>query len=193
MKPIFSAFLIVVVGLVADLPGATPLLVANSYAFSSVSAQQSRVRRQQTQLPVVQELDTEGLRTLLSPGRRRERPLLINFWATWCEPCREEFPDIIRVSRHYNPSKLEFITVSLDDVAEIKTGVPKFLKQMGAQMAPYLLNVTEPEEAIKIISDTWSGELPATFLVDREGRVVFEHKGRITFADLSAALKTLIK
>ena len=178
MRRIFAAILIT-------------LVFAPALTLTGIAQQTSP--RKGTKVPVVRQIDVEGLKAVLALGKARERPLLVNFWATWCVPCREEFPDLIQASRQHDPSKLEFVTVSLDDVAEMKTSVPKFLKQMGAQMASYLLNATEPEEAIKTISDTWSGELPATFLIDREGRVVFEHKGRITFAELSAALRTLIK
>lgn len=142
----------------------------------------------------VQELDEAALARLLRPEGTTERaPLLVNFWATWCDPCREEFPDLVKIDDDYRPRGLQFITISLDDVAEIKTSVPEFLTRMRAHRAPaYLLNAADPETAILGVDKEWRGELPATFLFDRAGRLVFTHKGRIKPAELRAAIdKTL--
>src|SRR5688572_3558066 len=85
--------------------------------------------------PVVTRINTLGLKKLLKP---QGKPLLINFWATWCDPCREEFPDLVKIDTNYR-GKLDVITVSLDDLADIKTFVPKFLSEMKAEMPAYLL------------------------------------------------------
>ena len=61
--------------------------------------------------------------------RDNARPLLVNFWATWCDPCREEFPDLVKIDADFRRKGLDFITVSLDDLSEIKTEVPKFLRR----------------------------------------------------------------
>lgn len=190
-----SALLIASVCVVAVVPDkrVKPPIVTSSGAFDSITAQQSVVHHKSEKRLAVREINTESLKTLLALGRERDRPLLVNFWATWCEPCRKEMPDLVRVNKQYDSSKLDFITVSLDDVAEIKTSVPQYLQQMNARMSAYLLNVSEPEEAIKAVSDEWAGELPATFLVDQHGRIVFQQTGRIKLDALSVALKTLIK
>lgn len=143
----------------------------------------------------VEELDEAALARLLRPeGATAERaPLLVNFWATWCDPCREEFPDLVKIDDDYRPRGLQFITISLDDVSDIKTSVPEFLTRMRARRAPaYLLNANDPETAILGVDKDWRGELPATFLFDRTGQLVFTHKGRIKPAELRAAIdKTL--
>src|SRR5215510_5643844 len=73
-------------------------------------------------LPVVSEIDTDALKALLK--RETSHPLLVNFWATWCDPCRDEFPDLVKIDSEFRPKSLEFVTVSLDDMGEIKTSVP---------------------------------------------------------------------
>ncbi|HEU5131855.1 MAG TPA: TlpA disulfide reductase family protein, partial [Pyrinomonadaceae bacterium] len=100
-------------------------------------------------LPVVSAIDTEALKGLITA--QRERPLLVNFWATFCDPCRDEFPDLVKIDKEYRPHSLEFVTVSLDDMSEIKNEVPKFLSSMNASMPAYLLNVPDPEPAINFI------------------------------------------
>ena len=136
----------------------------------------------------VRQIDLEGLKKLLHRDPKDTRPLLVNFWATWCDPCRDEFPDLVKVDEDYRGKGLNFVAVSLDEVTDIKSAVPKFLKEMKATMRVVLLNVNDPEPAIKLIDATWDGQLPATFLYDKEGKVVFRHFGRIKPDELRAAI-----
>jgi thiol-disulfide isomerase/thioredoxin len=140
---------------------------------------------------VVSPLDTDALKTLVS--EQRQRPLLINFWATWCDPCRDEFPDLVKIDSEYRPQSLDFVTISLDDFSDIKTSVPKFLGSMKATMPAYLLNVSDPEPAIDLIDPGWAGSLPATFLYNAKGEVVYKHFGRVDPNELRAAIDKLVK
>jgi len=133
-------------------------------------------------------IDLEGLKKVLQRDPKDTRPLLINFWATWCDPCREEFPDLVKVDSDYRQKGLNFIAISLDDITDIKTAVPKFLTEMKAEMPVVLLNVNDPEPAIKAVDATWDGQLPATFLYDKDGKVVFKHFGKIQPDELRAAI-----
>ena len=141
--------------------------------------------------PVVAAIDTDGLKSLVT--KQRSGPLLVNFWATFCDPCRAEFPDLVKIDKDYRPQSLEFVTVSLDDVTDIKTSVPKFLEDMKATMPAYLLDVNDPEPAIKLMDPRWSGALPATFLYNEKGEEVFKHYGRVDPAELRAAIEKLVK
>jgi thiol-disulfide isomerase/thioredoxin len=143
--------------------------------------------------PRVTEFKEDGLKSLLRAGEPRQRPLLVNFWATWCGPCREEFPDLVKLRAHYAAEQIDFALVSLDDVSDIETAVPDFLSESGAAALPaYLLHAEDDSAAINLVDPKWAGELPATFLYDRTGQLVFNHKGRIKPAELQAAIdKTL--
>ena len=139
--------------------------------------------------PQVKEIDEAALKSLLGPGAARPRPLLVNFWATWCVPCREEFPDLVRIRGQYSEDRLDFVLVSLDDPSDLQKAVPEFLTEQRATHLPsYLLNAADESVAINSVDPEWSGELPATFLYDRAGRLVFRHKGRIKPDELRAAL-----
>ena len=140
---------------------------------------------------VVAPIDTEALKNILS--EQRERPLLINFWATWCDPCRDEFPDLVKIDSEYRPRSMDFITISLDDFSDIKTSVPQFLGWMKANMPAYLLNVADPEPAIDMVDKGWAGSLPATFLFNAKGEVVYKHFGRVDPNELRAAIDKLVK
>lgn len=118
------------------------------------------------------------------------RPVLINFWATWCETCREEFPDLVKIGGEFGARGLDFFLVSLDDPAEIKTGVSKFLQEQRATSIPaFLLNTPDQDAAIALVDPKWSGALPATFLFDRSGQIVFKQIGRVKPDELREALK----
>jgi thiol-disulfide isomerase/thioredoxin len=139
----------------------------------------------------VEPIDTAGLKDLIS--KPKDKPLLVNFWATYCDPCRDEFPDLVKVDSDFRPKSLDFVTVSLDDVTDIKTTVPKFLAQMKATMPAYLLNVTDPEPAINAVDPKWQGDLPATFLYNAKGEIVFKAFGRVNTAALREAIERLAK
>jgi thiol-disulfide isomerase/thioredoxin len=144
--------------------------------------------------PKVAEIDEAALKSLLGAGAGRVRPLLVNFWATWCGPCREEFPDLVKIRGQYDASRLDFILVSLDDPSDIEKAVPEFLSEQRANNFPsYLLHAADESVAINFVDPGWGGELPATFLYDRTGNVVFKHKGRIKPAELRAALDAALK
>ena len=71
--------------------------------------------------------------------------------------------------------------------------VPQFLREMSATSMPaYLLNADDPEQAVSVVDRSWRGELPATFLYDRQGRLAFKHMGRINAAELRTAIKKVM-
>ena len=147
-------------------------------------------RRAAKPASVTRKINAEEMQALLK--RDGVRPLLVNYWATWCVPCREEFPDLVKIDKQYRPKDIDFIAISLDDLADLKTAVPKFLREMRAEMPNYLLNVSDPEPAIKSVDSAWDGTLPATFLYNQKGEVVYRHFGRIKADELRAAIEQTI-
>jgi len=141
-------------------------------------------------VPKITEIKEDGLKSLLGAGVERQRPLLVNFWATWCVPCREEFPDLVKIKGQYPADRLDFVLVSLDDASDIGKAVPEFLSEVRATSLPtYLLNAADEGAAINLVDPQWGGELPATYLYDRAGKIVFKHTGRIKPDELRAAIE----
>ncbi|MBK9214391.1 MAG: redoxin domain-containing protein [Chloracidobacterium sp.] len=124
--------------------------------------------------PKVLRIDVEGLRKLLSPTGR---PLVVNFWATWCDPCREEFPDLVKLYDEYR-GRVDLVTVSLDDTVDIGGNVTKFLTTMRAEMPAYLLDAADPDAAIKLVSKDWAGNLPLTLVYATDGSMVYFRNGK---------------
>ena len=137
--------------------------------------------------PPVTQIDLAGLKTLLRPD---EKPRLINFWATWCDPCREEFPELVKIDAAYK-NKLDFVIISLDDLEDIQTTVPKFLREMKSTMPAYLLHAPDEDAAIAAIagiSSDFSGSLPFTILIKPNGELAYSRQGKIHADELNAAI-----
>jgi thiol-disulfide isomerase/thioredoxin len=116
----------------------------------------------------------------------RGKVVLLNFWATWCQPCKIEMPWFEQLQKQYAPDGLQVIGVAMDDAS--KEDVAKFAKNLGVEY-PILLGKEN-------VGDAYGGVqfLPATFYVGRDGRVadkVFGLKGRDEIEDLIK--KTLVR
>jgi thiol-disulfide isomerase/thioredoxin len=168
------------------------LLAGLSLLLSSFAAPAQSRKSVAKGSPKVTAIDANGLTALLKRDSLNAGPLLVNYWATWCVPCREEFPELVQIDKQFRPKGLAFITVSLDDLADIKTGVPKFLREMRVTTPAYLLNVADPEPAMTGVDPTWSGALPATFLYDAQGNIVYKRFGRIKPLELTAEIEKLV-
>jgi len=126
--------------------------------------------------PRVTQIDDARIKQLLSPGGK---PRLVNFWATWCGPCREEFPDLVKIDAEYR-GKIDFLTVSLDFIEEIDTTVPTFLSEMNAEMPTYLLTSADENTLISSIAKDWSGALPFTILYNEKGEITYTRQGKVS-------------
>jgi thiol-disulfide isomerase/thioredoxin len=166
------------------------LALACSFAGVAAPSQSNGARAADTS--GVREIDLEGLKKLIQRDPKDTRPLLVNFWATWCDQCREEFPDLVKIDADYRAKGLSFVAVSLDDIGDLKSKVEPFLKEMKARMPVVLLNVNDPEPAIHTVDPNWQGDMPATFLYDKDGKVVFKHFGRINPDELRSAIDKLV-
>jgi thiol-disulfide isomerase/thioredoxin len=140
------------------------------------------------QLIKVTQVDEVAFKKLIVPNGK---PLLVNFWATWCDPCREEFPELVTLDKDYK-GKIDFITVSLDDPADIATAVPKFLISMKASMPAYLLKTADESAVITSISKDWSGGMPFTALFNEKGGLAYFREGKIVMETMRAELSKLV-
>jgi thiol-disulfide isomerase/thioredoxin len=141
-----------------------------------------------TRSAVVTQLNIAGLKKAITPNGK---PLLVNFWATWCDPCREEFPDLVKLDAEYK-GKIDFITISLDDLVEIDRDVPKFLVDMKADMPAYLLKAEDDDAAIAAVSKNFVGALPFTILYKPDGSESYFRQGKVKMEIVRAELDKLL-
>ena len=104
--------------------------------------------------------------------------VLVNFWATWCEPCMAEFPELQKMYRMYRKRPFEVVTVSINAPDENKA-VLAFLNEQHASTRNYLFSVTDPAEAIAAFGTDWGGGVPYTALLSPDGQVLFKNQGAI--------------
>lgn len=109
-----------------------------------------------------------------------ESPVLINFWATWCGPCRYELPRLVQIESEYRDRNLKVVLISLDRPSFAESLVPEFLRQYGITFPSYILdfwNRRERNRAIGRVVSGFNGGLPLTVLLDEHGKRVFTHTG----------------
>lgn len=100
----------------------------------------------------------------VSPGK----VIIVDFWATWCEPCKKSFPKYQELYVKYKASGLEIVAISVDDE---KGGVPDFAKSHGAKFP------VGWDEGHKI-AERWGPEnMPSAYIVDKHGVIRHVHKG----------------
>ena len=117
------------------------------------------------QIPVV---DDAWLKNRIN--NRNGKILLVNFWATWCEPCVEEFPDLVKIYNENKNSNFEFLSVSVNLPSEIENKVKPFLKKQSADFPVVVIEEKKSEEIINLINPEWDGTVPATIIYDKNGK-----------------------
>lgn len=124
--------------------------------------------------------------------QREGKPLFINLWATWCVPCREEFPTIIALKEKYK-DKVDFIAISVDYPDEIESKINPFISDFEINFPIYVNNFKKEEDLINYLNKDWFGSLPATFIYDGNGVQKFFINGKEEYDFFSTKLEELLK
>ena len=140
--------------------------------------------------PQIKIINVTDLSELINENK--DRVLIINVWATWCVPCREEFPELVQIAKSYS-EKVRVVGISVDDSEVLDSKVIPFLKNQKAEFENYLLKVIEPEDFINLLSKEWSGAIPATFIYDKGGNQKKILIGKQSYELFEQAVKEVIK
>ena len=119
--------------------------------------------------------------------RYRGKPLIVNFWARWCGPCRVEIPELIAI-RRANKGKLEVLGIGIEDKAD---AAKEFAKAYEMNYPVFVAR----EKGIPLMQalGNTKGGLPFTIVIDRSGQVVQKKMGIMKKADLDAAAELALK
>jgi thiol-disulfide isomerase/thioredoxin len=114
--------------------------------------------------------------------QERGNVVLLNFWATWCPPCRKETPDLVKLHQRYSGQGFTVVGVSLDENA--RQAVPPFVERYAV---PYpMLLAGESRLAASVEG------LPTSLLIGRDGRVVETYVGAVTEENLRADIEKVL-
>jgi thiol-disulfide isomerase/thioredoxin len=137
----------------------------------------------------VNEINLSELNQIIK--NRAGKILIINIWATWCIPCKDEFPDLIKLSDKYR-EKIDLIGISIDFPDEIDSKVKPFLQKMQVNFINYVNSESDVEKFINNLNPEWSGAIPATFIYEPDGRQIADIEGIISFEEIEdLLLKTI--
>ena len=139
--------------------------------------------------PALVPLDEGGFRKVLDAGRGKV--ILFDFWATWCDPCREELPVLAAVEKDLRNRGFVLVTISADE-PEQEDAASALLGRTGVRPPAYINRAGNDEDFINFIDRKWSGALPALFLYDRQGRRVASFIGETERDEIEAAVRKLL-
>jgi peroxiredoxin len=108
----------------------------------------------------------------------RDKTVVLNFWATWCPPCKKEIPDFIEVYSEYRDRGVVFIGISNEDSAILRS----FAEDFG-------INYCILVDSINITGQWGIRAIPTTFILDGNGRIIFENVGMMSRDQLTGALE----
>jgi thiol-disulfide isomerase/thioredoxin len=115
------------------------------------------------------------------------RFVVLNFWATYCGPCREEMPDLAMINNEYAPLGVQVIGATADEEKD-KAKVLKFIREVKVNFPIWMALSTEQMESFGV-----GKALPATVIVNREGKIVWRKVGKVEAAELRKELDKLLE
>jgi thiol-disulfide isomerase/thioredoxin len=119
------------------------------------------------------------------------KPLLVNFWATWCEPCRDEYPMLNELAKQYGPQGFKVLGVSMDDDGDLIL-MRRFLARYKPVFPNYRKKAGEEEQFRQAILPGWNGTLPATLFYGKDGRMAGHVIGEGTRESYEKTIQTLL-
>ena len=130
----------------------------------------------------------ESLSSVIRAGE--SKATLVNVWATWCEPCREEFPGLVKLARTYEHDGLRVVFVSAD-FTEALPEARTFLARQGVDW-PTWYKTGGDQAFIDALDSKWTGALPGTFVYDAQGKLRDSWEGKADYAKLEATVRPLL-
>ena len=134
-------------------------------------------------------IDAQGYLKLTQ--QHRGKPLLVTFWATWCEPCRDEYPMLNELAKQYAAQGLKVVGVNLDDDGDIIL-MRRFIARYKPVFPNYRKKKGEEEPFRQAVLPGWNGTLPASFFYARDGKQVGSFVGEKNREAYEGAIRSLL-
>lgn len=158
------------------------VLAATGCMSSHGSADRNPVKSAADEVALFTLQDSQGKTTSLEGTLKNNKAVLLNFWATWCPPCREEIPDLIRLQSEYGKSGFTVLGI---DVGESPAKVSSFMNKMGINYPVLLDRDKEVAARYGLVG------IPTSYLVSSEGKIIGEYHAATSelFADVKKAVQ----
>jgi thiol-disulfide isomerase/thioredoxin len=128
--------------------------------------------------------DFAGLRPLFE--KNNDTTYIVNFWATWCEPCVAELPYFEELGEKYKDEPVKIVLVDLDDDRAWNKRLIPFLKKRRLKSTVVILDDPKQNTWIPLVDEQWSGGIPATLIYNKDDRDFYEQG--FTYDELEKAL-----
>jgi thiol-disulfide isomerase/thioredoxin len=134
-------------------------------------------------------IDARGFQKILE--QHRGKALLVNFWATWCEPCRDEYPMLNELAKQYGPKGLQVVGVSMDDDGDLIL-MRRFLARYKPVFPNYRKTPGAEAEFRQSVLAGWTGSMPVSIFYAKDGRQVTHFLGEKSREQYEEAIRGLL-
>ena len=135
-------------------------------------------------------VDAQGYQKLVQ--QYRGKPLLVNFWATWCEPCRDEYPMLNELAKQYAPQGLKVVGVNMDQDGDLIL-MRRFIARYKPIFPNYRKKPSEAEAQFDMgVLPGWTGSLPISIFYTKDGRQVEHFVGEKNREAYEGAIRSLL-
>lgn len=171
-KNIFNALFVAFLLIIVFVPDAKALLIRGLMEIGLYSPAVNQPTKTVMDLGGIRFQDINGKKVDL--GDLKGKVIFLNFWATWCPPCRAEMPSINKLFKQFqHDQQIVFIFADADGDLPKST---KFMRNRKYEMPVFKVTSSIPEQI-------FSGSLPTTIIFDKQGRLSFRHEGIANYAD----------
>lgn len=137
----------------------------------------------------VEKVDFEGLNALLN--KKTDSTYVVNFWATWCQPCVEELPYFEKIYQEYKDQKVKLVLVSLDFPKQLDKSLKPFIVKNKLKGKVVLMTDPYQNKWIPNVDTSWTGSLPATLIYNTNKRQFYERT--FNYKELETELIQILK
>ena len=135
-------------------------------------------------------LDAVGLDSII---KEQNHIVLINFWATWCRPCLEEIPILMKLERELKESGFKLVSISLDEPESADILVNPFIQKWFPDFSSYLSVERDMDSMVSVVDTAWNEILPTSYLLNKNGTVVHRIQGSYSLEEFYTMILPLIE
>jgi thiol-disulfide isomerase/thioredoxin len=163
----------------------TPVFGCSTAWNTSTETVRREVKEWQEKPVNVETVTMEGLKALRANSTGKM--LMINFWATWCGPCKTEYPELLTTYQWYKGRQFDFVSVSVDN-PENRKGVLEFLQDVHSPIRNLHVDSEDVYAVQRTFDASWESGVPFTILLATDGKILYRHEGATDVLTLRRAI-----